>query len=103
MLSGVACFPLLLAFKPVLPSSLSLISRLWLLVDRVARFAGLWVRERAVCGAGWGVVRLLLALDEVRSAIVRSQGVVDSCYQFLRGKYASPMVKKRTDGLTFTN
>ena len=58
-------------------------SRLWLLVFRVARFAGLWVRARAVCGAGCGVVRLLPARVELRSAIVGSQGVVCSEYQFL--------------------
>ena len=80
MLSGFACFAPLRAFKSVLPTSLSLKSRLWLRADRVTRFGGVWVPARAVGGAGWGVVRRLPALVEVRSAIVEAEKVLCSGY-----------------------
>lgn len=61
---------------------MSLISRLWLLVDRVIRFGGLWVPKRAVGGPGWGVVRRLPALVEVRSAILEVERVLCPGYCF---------------------
>ena len=48
VLSEVARVASLRAFKPIFPSSPSLMSRLWLLVVRVVRFGGLWVPIRAI-------------------------------------------------------